>query len=156
MRLLASLSCRWYNCPPGPPISRLQHVLYESAALMMQEYGPEADLWSVGMLLYQLLTGSFPFWDSVQNLTLQQVGVLPLVLLPGSNAQMLLACRLMLPCMHWTVQLTPIGCTGASLFHCPAVTSSSSRSASSSPVQGVPHRCGRRSCRRRWTWTPGK
>ena len=24
------------------------------------------------MLLYQLLTGTFPFWDSVQNLSLQQ------------------------------------------------------------------------------------
>lgn len=25
------------------------------------------------MLMYQLLTGSFPFWDSVQNVSLQQV-----------------------------------------------------------------------------------
>lgn len=40
--------------------------------VIMQEYGPEADLWSVGMLLYQLLTGTFPFWDSVQNISLQQ------------------------------------------------------------------------------------
>ena len=39
----------------------------------MQEYGPPADLWSVGMLMYQLLTGTFPFWDSVQNISLQQV-----------------------------------------------------------------------------------
>jgi serine/threonine protein kinase len=41
-----------------------------------QEYGPEADLWSVGMLTYQLLTGGFPFWDNVQNLTLQQARAL--------------------------------------------------------------------------------
>ena len=39
----------------------------------MQDYGPPADLWSVGMLMYQLLTGTFPFWDSVQNISLQQV-----------------------------------------------------------------------------------
>ena len=28
---------------------------------------------TAGMLMYQLLTGSFPFWDSVQNISLQQV-----------------------------------------------------------------------------------
>lgn len=44
----------------------------------MQEYGPEADEWSVGMLMYQLLTGKLPFWDSVQNLSLQQVRAHPL------------------------------------------------------------------------------
>ena len=37
-----------------------------------QEYGEKCDEWSVGMLLYQLLTGVFPFWDSVQNVSLQQ------------------------------------------------------------------------------------
>ena len=42
----------------------------------MQEYGPLADEWSVGMLMYQLLTGVFPFWDSVQNVSLQQVSPL--------------------------------------------------------------------------------
>ena len=43
------------------------------AEVIMQEYGPVADEWSVGMLMYQLLTGVFPFWDSVQNVSLQQV-----------------------------------------------------------------------------------
>ena len=28
------------------------------------------------MLTYQLLTGGFPFWDNVQNLTLQQARAL--------------------------------------------------------------------------------
>ncbi len=47
--------------------------------VILQDYGPEADLWSVGMLLYQLLTGTFPFWDSVQNISLQQARLIFLV-----------------------------------------------------------------------------
>ncbi|CAL8463887.1 g3422 [Coccomyxa elongata] len=53
--------------------SRSGTPVYMAPEVIMQEYGPEADLWSVGMLLYQLLTGTFPFWDSVQNISLQQV-----------------------------------------------------------------------------------
>lgn len=34
---------------------------------------PTEDLLLAGMLMYQLLTGSFPFWDTVQNISLQQV-----------------------------------------------------------------------------------
>ncbi len=53
--------------------SRSGTPVYMAPEVITQEYGPEADLWSVGMLLYQLLTGSFPFWNSVQNISLQQV-----------------------------------------------------------------------------------
>ena len=42
--------------------------------VILQEYDAQADMWSVGMLMYQLLTGTFPFWDSVANVSLQQVG----------------------------------------------------------------------------------
>ena len=59
--------------------------------VILQDYGPEADLWSVGMLLYQLLTGAFPFWDSVQNISLQQVRLC---------ARMPCLCTLSLPIMH--------------------------------------------------------
>ena len=33
----------------------------------------KADIWSVGMLAYQLLTGRFPFWEDVRNETLSDV-----------------------------------------------------------------------------------
>ena len=52
--------------------SRSGTPVYMAPEVILQSYGPEADLWSVGMLLYQLLTGTFPFWDSVQNISLQQ------------------------------------------------------------------------------------
>jgi len=42
--------------------------------VILQGYDAQADMWSVGMLMYQLLTGTFPFWDSVANVSLQQVG----------------------------------------------------------------------------------
>ena len=59
----------------------------DPALVERQEYGPEADLWSVGMLTYQLLTGGFPFWDNVQNLTLQQARPACALRTPGGVPQ---------------------------------------------------------------------
>lgn len=53
--------------------SRSGTPVFMAPEIIMQEYGALCDEWSVGMLMYQLLTGSFPFWDSVQNISLQQV-----------------------------------------------------------------------------------
>ena len=34
--------------------------------VFQREYGLEADMWSAGMMLYQLMTCRFPFWPSIQ------------------------------------------------------------------------------------------
>lgn len=54
--------------------SRSGTPVYMAPEVILQEYDAQADMWSVGMLMYQLLTGTFPFWDSVANVSLQQVG----------------------------------------------------------------------------------
>ena len=74
--------------------SRSGTPVYMAPEVIMQEYGPPADLWSIGMLLYQLLTGTFPFWDSVQNLSLQQA---------SSQALLPVLCSPVLP-QHLTVK----------------------------------------------------
>ena len=46
---------------------------YKSGSWMIQCDYSKKNQFPAGMLMYQLLTGSFPFWDSVQNISLQQV-----------------------------------------------------------------------------------
>jgi calcium-dependent protein kinase len=41
--------------------------------VVLQDYDEQADVWSVGILMWQLLTGRFPFWDDIKSLSLQQV-----------------------------------------------------------------------------------
>ena len=63
--------------------SRSGTPVFMAPEVIMQEYGALCDEWSVGMLCYQLLTGGFPFWDSVHNISLQQVA--PSAWLPSQN-----------------------------------------------------------------------
>ncbi|KAK9855495.1 hypothetical protein WJX84_003622 [Apatococcus fuscideae] len=60
---------------PGeePLKSRSGTPVFMAPEVIMQDYSHEADVWSVGVLMYHMLTGRFPFWDSVSNLSLQQV-----------------------------------------------------------------------------------
>jgi len=46
---------------------------YMAPEVIEQSYGKAADLWSVGMVAYQLLTGRFCFWEDVRGLSLRDV-----------------------------------------------------------------------------------
>eukprot|EP00873_Tetraselmis_striata_P012822 jgi/Tetstr1/433086/TSEL_022418.t1 len=53
--------------------SRSGTPAYMAPEVIMQDYNEKCDLWSTGMLMYQLLTGTFPFWDNIRQKTLQEV-----------------------------------------------------------------------------------
>lgn len=63
---LTTRCCVLLFLPAGTPA-------YMAPELVMQCYDEKADIWSVGMLAYQLLTGRFPFWEDVRNETLSDV-----------------------------------------------------------------------------------
>eukprot|EP00879_Flechtneria_rotunda_P019176 GHRR01020134.1.p1 GENE.GHRR01020134.1~~GHRR01020134.1.p1 ORF type:complete len:506 (+),score=170.64 GHRR01020134.1:924-2441(+) len=66
------LSIRHY--PHEPKLtSRSGTPAYMAPELVMQCYDEKADIWSIGMLAYQMLTGRFPFWEDVRNETLSDV-----------------------------------------------------------------------------------
>jgi len=41
--------------------------VYMAPEVFQRDYGGEADLWSLGVTLYQLLSGRFPFWASLDE-----------------------------------------------------------------------------------------
>lgn len=41
--------------------------VYMAPEVFQRDYGREADLWSAGVMLYQLLSGRFPFWRSLDE-----------------------------------------------------------------------------------------
>ncbi|CAK0761365.1 hypothetical protein CVIRNUC_002853 [Coccomyxa viridis] len=58
-----------FGCSQSVGHSRLQRrtgtPVYMSPETFRREYYLEADLWSLGMMLYQLIAARFPFWTSV-------------------------------------------------------------------------------------------
>ncbi|PNG71918.1 Calcium-dependent protein kinase 25, partial [Tetrabaena socialis] len=60
--------------PDEPKLtSRSGTPAYMAPELVLQSYDEKCDIWSVGMLAYQLLTGRFPFWEDVRTQTLSDV-----------------------------------------------------------------------------------
>ncbi|KAI7836721.1 hypothetical protein COHA_009419 [Chlorella ohadii] len=60
--------------PEDPPLkSRSGTPAYMAPEVIQQSYDERCDMWSAGIMMYQLLTGKFPFWDNVRDCTLQQV-----------------------------------------------------------------------------------
>ena len=57
-----------------PPLkSRSGTPAYMAPEVINQRYNSQADVWSAGIMMWQLLTGRFPFWKDVRDCTLQQV-----------------------------------------------------------------------------------
>ncbi|BDA42700.1 Calcium-dependent protein kinase 17 [Coccomyxa sp. Obi] len=52
---------------PTPLARRTGTPVYMSPETFRREYHLEADLWSLGMMMYQLIAGRFPFWASIEQ-----------------------------------------------------------------------------------------
>lgn len=49
--------------------SRSGTPAFMAPEVILREYGPEADIWSAGILFYFMLSGGLPFWESIRGLS---------------------------------------------------------------------------------------
>jgi len=52
---------------------RMGTPAYFAPEVFLRSYDTRADLWSAGILAYQMLTGRFPYWPSLKSLTTSDV-----------------------------------------------------------------------------------
>lgn len=52
----------WLRSRTGTPV-------YIAPEVLLREYGPPADVWSAGMMIYHLVARRLPYWESLQGLT---------------------------------------------------------------------------------------
>lgn len=65
---LLDFGCSQPLNPNGSPLSkRTGTPIYMAPEVYLKQYDESADLWSLGMMFHQCLTGRFPFWASVQD-----------------------------------------------------------------------------------------
>lgn len=63
---------QWYR--PGHILkSRTGTPVYIAPEVLLREYGPAADVWSVGMMMYHLVARRLPYWPTLRGLTPQMV-----------------------------------------------------------------------------------
>jgi calcium-dependent protein kinase len=51
----------------APLYRRTGTPVFMAPEVFRRQYGPEADLWSLGMMFYQLIAARFPFWPSLDD-----------------------------------------------------------------------------------------
>ena len=51
----------------------IKSIFYRAPEVFKQKYGKEMDWWAVGVLIYKLLIGKFPFYDSTVNSTRDKI-----------------------------------------------------------------------------------
>ncbi|KAK3246456.1 hypothetical protein CYMTET_44008 [Cymbomonas tetramitiformis] len=49
--------------------SRSGTPAFMAPEVILRDYGPEADIWSAGILFYFMLSGGLPFWESIRGLS---------------------------------------------------------------------------------------
>ncbi|GJP32945.1 hypothetical protein CLOM_g7608 [Closterium sp. NIES-68] len=72
---------------------------YMAPEVLSGEYGVEADVWSLGVVLYVLLSGSPPFWGADDNAVFRAVMEAPLDLTSGAWAGVSAEAKGLLRCM---------------------------------------------------------